>query len=91
MNYTELIPLPIDITNLILEFTGYHKFRRGLINGIYIRQLDVNSLQIVELHTRLLTRPKMRTGYVILRFSKETSIALFLQTYNICSGYNNRL
>lgn len=82
MNNTELIPLPLDITNLILEFSGYHKFRRGLINGIYIKQLDVNCSQIVELHTRLLTRPKMRRGYVLLRFSDETSIALFYQSSN---------
>ena len=87
MNYTELIPLPIDIANLILEFSGYHKFR----NGIYIKQLDVNCRQIVELHTRFLARPQMKNGYVILHFSDETTIALFLQTYNICSGYNNRL
>jgi hypothetical protein len=86
MNYTELIPLPIDITNLILVFSGYHKIR----NGKYIRQLDVNCLQIVELRDRLLTRPKIRNGCVILHFSKEASIALFHQTY-CCYNKNRRL
>ena len=87
MNYTELIPLPIDKTNLILEFTGYHRLR----NKKYMVQLNLNSRLINQLYQDLLTRPQMKNGYVILRFSKETSIALFLQTYNICSGYNNRL
>jgi hypothetical protein len=90
MNYTELFPLPTDITNLILEFSGYHKFRHGLINGIYVRQLDVNCSQIVELHERLLARPQMKKGYVILHFSKEASIALFHQTYS-CYNENRRL
>lgn len=91
MNYTKLIPLPLDITNLILEFSGYHKFRHGLINGIYIRQLDVNCPQIIELQDRLLVRPKMTYGYVILHLNEDKCIALFHQTYNICSGYSNRL
>ena len=86
MNYTELFPLPTDITNVILEFSGYHKFRHGK----YIKQLDVNCSQIVELHERLLARPMMRNGYVILYFSKEASIALFHQTYS-CYNENRRL
>ena len=87
MDYTKLIPLPLDITNLILEFSGYHKFR----NGKYLKQLDVNCSRIVELHEQLLARPQMKNGYVILHFNENNCIALFLQTYNICSGYNNRL
>ena len=87
MNYTEL---PLDITNLILEFSGYHKFRHGLINGIYIKQLDVNCRQIVELHTRFLTRPLMKNGFVVLRFTKDNCIALYNHTYSY-SSYNNRL
>jgi hypothetical protein len=34
----ELYELPIEIINLILEFSNYHKFR----NGKYITQLDKN-------------------------------------------------
>jgi hypothetical protein len=80
MEYIIINHLPTDITNLILEFSGYHKFRRGLINGIYIKQLDINCSQIVEFHARLLTRPRIKNGYVILRFSKDNCIALYFQT-----------
>lgn len=79
MNY---IPLPIDIANIILEFTGYHKFRKGK----YLRQLDANSSQIVRLRELILTRPRMRHGFVILRFSDTTEIALFNHTYNYLSS-----
>ena len=80
------LPLPLDITNVILEFSGYHKFRTGK----YLKQLDVNCSQIVELQERLLTRPWMRNGYVILRFSDQVSIVLFHHTNSYIS-YNNRL
>ena len=74
----DYIPLPLDITNLILEFSGHHKFR----NGKYLKQLDVNCSRIVELQERLLTRPQIRYGYVILRFTDATKMVLFDHTYN---------
>lgn len=88
---TNLIPLPTDITNLILEFTGYHKFRKGFINGRFMKQLVLTSKRITKFHKRFLARPKMRNGYVVLHFSDEVRIVLFPQTYNIPSGHNNRL
>jgi|LakMenEpi03Aug12_release.lakeMendotaPanAssembly.Ray.scaffolds.fasta_scaffold2329439_1 hypothetical protein len=87
MNIVDIIPLPLDITNLILEFSGYHRLR----NKKYMVQLNLNSRLINQLYQDLLTRPQMKNGFVILHFSDETTIALFLQTYNMCSGYNNRL
>lgn len=79
MNY---IPLPIEITNIILEFTGYHKFRKGK----YLRQLDANCSQIVRLRELLLKRTPIRYGFVILRFSDTAKIALFNHTYNYLSS-----
>jgi hypothetical protein len=87
MNYTKCIPLPLDLINLILEFSGYHRLR----NGKYMVRLNLNSRLINQLYQELLTRPKMTNGYVILHYSEDKCIALFHQTYNICSGYSNRL
>ena len=77
-----IIPLPIEINNLILEFTGYHKFR----NGKYLKQLDVNCRQITDLHERLLVRPLMKNGFVILRFNDDSKTALFNHTYDYLSS-----
>jgi hypothetical protein len=77
-----IISLPIEINNLILEFTGYHKFR----NGKYLKQLDINCRQITDLHERLLVRPPIRYGFVFLRFSDTSEIALFNHTYDYLSS-----
>jgi len=76
------ISLPIEINNLILEFTGYHKFRMGK----YLKQLDVNCAQIVELQERLLARPQIKNGFVVLQFNEDSKIALFDHTYNYLSS-----
>jgi len=82
-----IIPLPIEINNLILEFTGYHKFR----NGKYLKQLDVNCAQIMKLQERLLVRPLMENGFVILRFNDDSKLVLFYHTYSYLSCGSGRL
>ncbi len=82
-----IITLPIEINNLILEFTGYHKFR----NGKYLKQLDVNCRQITDLQERLLVRPLMENGFVILRFNDDSKTALFNHTYDYLSCGSGRL
>ena len=82
-----MFPLPIEINNLILEFTGYHKIR----NGKYLKQLDVNCAQIMKLQERLLVRPSMEKGFVILRFNDDSKLVLFYHTYNYLSCGSGRL
>jgi hypothetical protein len=76
--------LPIELTNLILEFFGYHKFR----NGQYLKQIDMSSRLIDRLYRGLLLRPRMKDGFVILRFTDDNCIALFQTTYYIYSDFN---
>ena len=76
--------LPIELTNLILEFFGYHKFR----NGKYLKQIDMSSRLIDRLYRELLMRPLMRNGLVILRFTDDNFMALFQTTYYIYSDFN---
>jgi len=76
--------LPIELTNLILEFFGYHKFR----NGQYLKQIDMSSRLIDRLYRELLLRPRMRDGFVILRFTDDNCIALFQTAYYIYSDFN---
>jgi hypothetical protein len=77
-----MFPLPIEINNLILEFTGYHKIR----NGKYLKQLDHSCRQIVDLQERLLVRPQMKNGFVVLRFNDDSKTALFNHTYDYLSS-----
>ena len=76
------IPLPIEISKLILEFTGYHKFRTGK----YLKQLDVNCAQSAELQERLVARPQIKNGFVVLQFNDDSKIALFDHTYDYLSS-----
>jgi len=76
--------LPEDLINLILEFTGYHKFR----NGKYLKQLNMKSQLVNRLYRELLLRPQMKEGFVILRFTDDNCIALFQTSYYIYSDFN---
>jgi len=51
-------PLPTDISNIILEFAGYHKFRTGK----YINQLDKSK----EIFKLLELKKPIINGYVEL-------------------------
>jgi hypothetical protein len=79
------LQLPIDLANLILEFSGYHKFR----DGQYVKQIDMNSRLVNRLYQALLLRPLMKNGYVILHFTDENCVVLYQTRYNIHTGYNS--
>ena len=76
--------LPEELKNLILEFSGYHKFR----NGKYLKQLNMKSRLVDGLYRELLLRPRMKNGFVILRFTDDNCMALFQSTYHIYSDFN---
>jgi hypothetical protein len=56
--------VPIDLTNLILEFTGYHQLR----NGKYMKQLSKRRLR--KMNTKIRWMPQKNNGYVALKLSK---------------------
>lgn len=56
--------VPKDLTNLILEYTGFHKLR----NGKYMRQLTKRRLR--KLNTKIRRMPQKTNGYVALKLSK---------------------
>jgi hypothetical protein len=60
-----MISIPIDIQNIILEFTGYHKKR----NGIFMRQIPEAQLKMLEKKMKKI--PKIKNGYVELTMSKS--------------------
>jgi len=61
-----LIPLPIDLQNIILEYTGFHKLR----NGKYIKQLSSRRLR--KINTKIKKMPQKTNGYVSLKMSAGT-------------------
>jgi len=66
--------VPTDLTNLILEFTGYHRLR----SGKYMRQLNFTKTKLIKrLQNKFETRPIVKNGYVILIFSEEKSMVLY--------------
>ena len=76
--------LPIELTNLILEFSGYHKLR----NGQYMKQ--ISETQLFEMYIKIQRMPKIKYGYVQLKVipTKTTMILLGL-SYNY--NKSNRL
>ena len=74
--------IPSDIQNVILEYSGYHKLR----NGYYARQLCLHNKLYTRLQRRISRCPKVINGYVILNFSKNTTIVLFDHFENLSSG-----
>lgn len=69
--------LPIELTNLILEFSGYHKLR----NGRYMKQ--ISETQLFEMYIKIKRMPKIKYGYVQLRVAPTTTtMILFNSSYN---------
>ena len=72
--------LPIELTNIILEFTGYHKKR----NGKYIKQITEANIKAIK--DKMQIMPKITRGYVKLKLpssdkntktNETTTIILF--------------
>jgi uncharacterized membrane protein len=73
----DVIPLPNELTNLILEFSGYHKLR----NGQYMKQIA--EVMLFEMYIKIQRMPKIKYGYVQLRMAPTTTtIILFNSNYN---------
>lgn len=63
------VGLPLEIKNIILEFTGYHRLR----NGKYIKQIPKNG-KLYKKMRRLINRmPEKTNGYVVLKISERCS------------------
>jgi hypothetical protein len=62
------IYLPIELTNLILEFSGYHKLR----NGKYIKQIAED--QLFDMAIKIQRMPKITHGYVKIKVAPTTTI-----------------
>jgi hypothetical protein len=79
--------LPNELTNLILEFSGYHKLR----NGRYMKQ--ISELQLFDMDIKIQRMPKIRHGYVKIKLPTtttttnkiETTMILFHSTSNYTS------
>ena len=56
--------MPLDIQNIILEYTGFHKLR----NGQYMTQLAPNRLK--KMNRKIRKIPQKINGYVSLKMSK---------------------
>lgn len=61
------IYLPIELTNLILEFSGYHKLR----NGKYIKQIAED--QLFDMDIKIQRMPKITHGYVKIKVAPTTT------------------
>ena len=83
--------LPIELTNLILEYSGYHKLR----NGQYMNQIE--EVMLFNMDIKIQRMPKIIRGSVKIKMPTttttttttnklETTIILF---YNSPSIYKN--
>ena len=59
--------IPIALTNLILEYTGFHRLR----NGKYMKQLTKRRLR--KMNTKIRWMPQKTNGYVALKIFNESS------------------
>ena len=67
-----LIWLPLDITNIILEYANFHRLR----NCQYMKQIVTNGKEgkLYRRIERLINRmPKKTNGYVVLKMSETIS------------------
>ena len=64
------IYLPIELTNLILEFSGYHKLR----NGRYMKQIA--EPQLFDIAIKIQMMPKITHGYVKIRVTPTTTATI---------------
>jgi hypothetical protein len=64
------IPLPLDITNIILEYIGYHKCR----SGCYMKQIVKISAKyrVIKILFDKIVRNRNNKSYAVLRMSPLT-------------------
>jgi hypothetical protein len=81
------IYLPVELTNLILEFSGYHKLR----NGRYMKQ--ISEAQLFEMYIKIKRMPKIKYGYVQLKVAPTTITTTTMILLGLSYNYNksNRL
>jgi hypothetical protein len=87
------ICLPVELTNLILEFSGYHKLR----NGLYMKQIE--GIKLFDMAIKIQRMPKIRHGYVKIKIASttttttinkiETTMILFNSNSNYNYNYNS--
>jgi hypothetical protein len=82
-----VIPLPIELTNLILEFSGYHKLR----NGQYMKQ--ITETQLFKMYIKIQRMPKIKYGHVQLKMPTTTTTTTTIILLGLNYNYNksNRL
>lgn len=67
--------MPLDIQNIILEYTGFHKLR----NGQYMKQLAPNRLK--KMNRKIRKMPQKTNGYVCLKMSKTITEIIIGPTF----------
>lgn len=67
--------MPLDIQNIILEYTGFHKIR----NGQYMKQLAPNRLK--KMNRKIRKMPQKTNGYVCLKMSKTITEIIIGPTF----------
>jgi hypothetical protein len=77
--------LPIELTNLILEFSGYHKLR----NGQYMKQ--ISETQLFEMYIKIQRMPKIKYGRVQLKMPIDTTTTIILLGLSYNYNKSNRL
>jgi len=81
------IYLPIELTNLILEFSGFHKLR----NGKYVKQISED--QLFDMDIKIQRMPKITHGYVKIKVAPTTTIINKIETtmilFNSTSNYKS--
>ena len=68
--------VPLDIANIILEYTGYHKCR----NGQYMPQIARSSKiyrTVRRLFNRTISHKTANNGFVVLKVSPTTKYIVF--------------
>ncbi len=78
-----IVPLPLELTNLILEFSGYHKLR----NGRYMKQIAES--QIFNMAIKIQMMPKIIHGYIKIRMPTTNKIETTMILFNSHSNYNS--
>ena len=77
--------VPKDLTNLILEFSGYHRLR----NGKYMKQLTKRRLR--KMNTKIRRMPQKTNGYVALKLSKTLTEIIIGPSFYYSGSLSTRL
>lgn len=75
--------LPIELTNLILEFSGYHKLR----NGRYMKQIA--EPQLFNMAIKIQMMPKIVHGHIKISMPTTNKIETTIILFNSHSSYKS--